>query len=522
MTTFEHVPGTKDYIGAEVERLVRVTNLCASTFESFGYERIILPVLERSDIFLQRSGEEIRSRMYILRDPRGQEMCLRPEMTISAARLYLERMSSRRLPVRLSYQGDVFRYDNVKEGRYRQFLQAGIECIGSENPIAADVEALALALEVVNEAGISGHHLLLGDLELVAEFINSLPVSGIVRTNILQEYWRREAFQRVLGRFAESAPERKLTDDAGALELAEILSSMGEKAGHLLVRQILSLFVEKEIGHRDLDEIAERFLQRLVTGQTLNLPKECVQALREYLAIQGEPDTVLKSAEKLMKDFGVSPGRAFEALHRRIDLLNETGTLPTSVHLNLGFRRGIEYYTGFIFEIHYPPLGQESQVCGGGRYDRLLSALGAPTPIPAVGFAFGLDRLLLALEAANIFGQGPSGLLDALLTTVGEVPEETVWRIAQVCRKAGWKVRREIDLRPLKTILGHASDEGVPFVIIAGEDEAQDHSVRIRDMIERKEETVAIENLERYVQVAIERMGSTNNIDRPVSLIRPM
>lgn len=512
MRNLEHVPGTKDYIGVEAERLLHIASTCASTFELYGYERIILPVLERSDIFLQRSGEEIRSRMYILRDPRGQEICLRPEMTISAARAYLERMASRRLPVRLSYQGDVFRYDKIKEGRYRQFLQAGIECIGSENPIAADVEAVVLALEVVNKVGISDYRLVLGDLELGAEFINSLPIPSAARTHLLQEYWRREAFQRVLNRFAESGSERRLTNDPTANELAEILSSLGEKAGHLLVRQILSMFVEKEIGQRDLDEIAERFLQRFTSGENLNLPKDCLEAVTEYLSIQGEPETVLHQVEKLMQDVGVSPGQAFEAVHRRVELLKSVGTLPASVHLNLGFRRGIEYYTGFIFEIHSPRLGRESQVCGGGRYDRLLSALGAPRPIPAVGFAFGLDRLLLALGADTSFQQESSGLIDALLTTVGQVPEETVWRIAQLCRKAGWRVRLEIDLRRLGTVLGHASDDKIPFVIIAGEDEVHDHSVRVRDMIERKEETVAIENLKDYVQCRLGRIGSSNSI----------
>ena len=115
----ERIPGTKDYIEDDARRLLLTTDACARTFALYGYERIILPVLERSDIFLQRSGEEIRSRMYILNDPKGKEICLRPEMTISAARAYLERMSARRLPVRLCYQGSVFRYDKIREGRYR-------------------------------------------------------------------------------------------------------------------------------------------------------------------------------------------------------------------------------------------------------------------------------------------------------------------------------------------------------------------------------------------------------------------
>jgi len=184
----EHIPGTKDYTRDEARRLLRVIDTCLAAFDRYGYERIMLPALERSDIFLQRSGEEIRSRMYIFGDPRGSELCLRPEMTISAARAYLERMPNRRLPLRLSYEGSVFRFDKVREGRYRQFIQAGIEYIGNENRTAADVEAISLALEAINTAGLTGYRLLLGDMELAAEFINALPISAPVRATLLEHY----------------------------------------------------------------------------------------------------------------------------------------------------------------------------------------------------------------------------------------------------------------------------------------------------------------------------------------------
>ena len=149
MNQYERIPGTLDYTGKKANLLLHISDVCNSTFAQYGYERVVLPILERSDIFLQRSGEEIRRRMYMLQDPGGREMCLRPEMTISAARAFLGSMSSRRLPARLSYLGDVFRYDKVREGRYRQFLQAGVENIGSKNQVAADVEIATLALDIL-------------------------------------------------------------------------------------------------------------------------------------------------------------------------------------------------------------------------------------------------------------------------------------------------------------------------------------------------------------------------------------
>jgi len=507
----EHIAGTKDYLGSDARRLVQIADLCTAIFDLYGYARVVLPILERSDIFLQRSGEEIRSRMYIFGDPKGRtEICLRPEMTISVARAFLERMSARRLPVRLNYQGDVFRYDKIREGRYRQFLQAGVEFIGSENRLAADVEVTTLALEAVDKVGIADYRLLLGDLELAAEFIHSLPVSAAVRARLLENFWRREAFHLLLNRLSESAPQSKLSNDSAALELEKILSSLGDDAGRLLVRQILSLFVEKEIGYRDLDEIAERFLQRFTAGQEMTLPRDCAEAMQEYLTIAGPPDRALQQLEKLLERIGASPGPAFEAAQARLELLQKRGVLPANTEIDLGFRRGIEYYTGFIFEIHCDYLGPVSQVCGGGRYDRLLAALGAPQPIPAVGFAMGVDRLLLAIDKAGaLLPARPADSVDALAISIGQVEAETTWRIAQICRQAGWRVRAEFDYRRLKDLLSHASEEAVPYVIIAGEDELRDQCVKVKNMAERREEIVSIDHLDAYVRAAIAGAGRT-------------
>lgn len=500
-------------MGAEAARLLRLAGLCAATFDRYGYERVILPILERSDIFLQRSGEEIRSRMYILRDPKGRELCLRPEMTISAARAFLERMPSRRLPVRLSYQGSMFRYDKIREGRYRQFIQSGIEFIGSENRVAADVEAVTLALETINKAGVSTTRLLLGDLELAAEFINSLPVPNGLRSRLLENFWRRDAFDYLLKRFSESSMQDRVGHDSATLELSYILSSLGENASRTLVRQILSLFVEKEIGQRDLDEIAGRFLQRLTIGEGQQLPKDCFDAIQEYLHIKDEPAAALQQLQNLLHKIGVSTGPAFEALQRRVELLQKQRVMmPEAVQLDLGFRRGIEYYTGFIFEIHCDQLGTVSQLCGGGRYDHLLASLGASRSIPAVGFAIGLDRLLLAHEKS---GASPAptrhDAADAVLTTVGQVDDETVLKIARACREAGWRVRVEFEHRRLSNVLSHVSEEKIPFTIIVGEDELREQCVRIRDMTRREEEIIRINDLRRFIQAAVKSVELLKN-----------
>src|SRR5688572_2358954 len=351
MKQYERIPGTVDYTGERASLLQHISRACDSTFSQYGYERVVLPILERSDIFLQRSGEEIRRRMYMLQDPSGRELCLRPEMTISAARAFLGGMSSRRLPVRLSYSGEVFRYDKVREGRYRQFLQAGVEHIGGKNQTAADVEVVTLALDTVRNAGVRGSRLLIGDLGLAAEFISLLPAPAGVRNKLLETFSRRNVFDLLLERFSKQAPPDVGKSNAEAAELAEVFSSLGERESRLLVRQILSLFVEKEIGYRDLDEIADRFLNRYAASKAMHLPQSCYDAIQEYLSISGPPDLALRRGRDLLKAVGIQSSPAFESLERSIELLMKQESLPENVTLDLGFRRGIEYYTGLVFEI---------------------------------------------------------------------------------------------------------------------------------------------------------------------------
>lgn len=461
-------------------------------------------MLERSDIFLQRSGEEIRRRMYMLQDPGGRELCLRPEMTISAARAFLESVPSRRLPTRLSYLGDVFRYDKVREGRYRQFLQAGVENIGGKNRVAADVEVVTLALDIFRKLGLQDLRLVIGDLELATEFIYALPLSAGIRRRLLESFWRSEAFSLLLERLSKPTLVEDNSGYTPGGELAEVFSSLGEGASRLLVRQILSLFVERDIGYRDLDEIADRFLYRFTESESMYLPRDCFEAIQEYLSISGPPDVALRRLESLLGRINVQAGPAFEALRRRVELLTRQRVMPENFTLDLGFRRGIEYYTGFIFEVHCDSIGRPiSQICGGGRYDKLLSTLGAPKPIPAVGFAAGVDRLYLAVEHSG--GEKHTGaLLDALVVSAGYVPDETLSGIADSCREAGWRVRTDFDRRRLSDSLRLASEDGIPYVIIAGEDEVHKGMVRIRNMSRRSEELHVIETLTRSIKSMLE------------------
>ena len=140
-----------DALPGDDARLRALTSILRDHFERFGYRGIDTPVLENLDLFLRKSGEEIAARMYSFTHW-NRKLCLRPELTASVMRAYVGHLRDRPLPVRVHYAGPTFRYEKPQRGRYRQFTQVGIECIGASGP-AADAEVLAAACGALERAG---------------------------------------------------------------------------------------------------------------------------------------------------------------------------------------------------------------------------------------------------------------------------------------------------------------------------------------------------------------------------------
>ncbi len=123
-----------------------------SVFAAKSYARVEPPILQPAEVFLDRSGEEIRRRTFVLTDPEGTELCLRPDLTIPVCRMHLETKGA--FPARLAYHGPAFRFQPGEPDRPSQFLQTGVECLGVSDRKRAEIEVLELAVEGVRAAGL--------------------------------------------------------------------------------------------------------------------------------------------------------------------------------------------------------------------------------------------------------------------------------------------------------------------------------------------------------------------------------
>lgn len=496
------ISGMLDY---DAETLVALEQLQAEAFAVFGrygYARVAPPILETADVFLERSGEEIRRRMYLLNDPGGREISMRPELTIPTCRLYLRSSPQPHAVTRLCYGGAVFRYESQSRGRYRQFHQVGVECFGAADAAAADAEIVSLAIEATAAAGVAGLDLKLGDLGLFFAFVDALPIPERWQSRLKRQFWRTRAFQEMLAAL--------LSDDGGgSADVAhhphhgaflDALALLGRDRAMLVIEEVLSLAEISQVGGRTMHEIAARFLDRATDQPADAVPNEVVELIEAFLALEGPPADCLQRIEALARDAGIAIDDAIGGFQRRLRLMEAYGVALDGAVLATALRRSIEYYSGFIFELHDPVLGENSQICGGGRYDRLLKQLGSSIDIPAAGFAIGLERLLIAKDSTALGGpialQAP---VDAVVVAAGAVDERVCAEAARRLRQAGWRVRLELAGHRPRKVLREALREAIPYVVFVGEDEAKRGSVRIRDLAKREELEVELAGLGDYL-----------------------
>jgi len=362
-----------------------------SSYERAGYRRIAPAILQPAEPFLDLSGEDIRKRMFQTTSPDGGEFCLRPDLTIPVSRDYLASPAAGR-PAGYCYLGPVFRH-RVDTGA--EFLQAGIESYGRTDVAAADAEMLALGLEATAHYGLNEPDVQLGDVALFRALIDALDLAPAWKRRLIKDFNRKNNLAQDLERLV-------LGGTNGRPEYQGVLAALAgsdPKGAHALVTDLLSIAGINAVGGRSVGEIADRFLEQAALGASAKLPKDLRALIERFLAVAGNPDDAVAELRALAADSGIGLDAELDRFESRVGFLAARGVDVAHIRFASAFSRGFDYYTGFVFEITDPSRTGDPLVAGG-RYDGLLSRLGAAEPIAAVGFAVWIERLAIYGSAA--------------------------------------------------------------------------------------------------------------------------
>ena len=384
------MPAFPTYGPEQIAALHAQADAILGVFTSRGYQRHESSVLQPADIFLDRSGEEIRRRTFELTDPSGRELCLRPDLTIPACKWQVE--SGNPYPARLCYNGLAFRHQPSEPHRPTQFYQAGAELLGLEDRAAAERETLHLTIDAVRAAGLTAFEMKIGDLGLFSTLVDALDVPSQWRGRLKRHFWRKGYFEALLQRLTSGA-----SNDAQRL-LAH-LGGLEPKEARVAVEGLLDMVGEAPLGARTRDEIVDRLIEKAADAAALRLDPKVANVITRVLEIIGPAPKALGDIRALMKSAGVTLEVPLAAMEARLGAIQSLGIDPANVTFAAHFGRNMEYYTGFVFELWSRDAEGAVQVAGGGRYDGLLEALGAGRSIPAIGCAIRTERVLAARRA---------------------------------------------------------------------------------------------------------------------------
>jgi len=404
--------GTRDLWGEELSRVRKVQKNLKKIFNRYGYEEIETPIFEKLELFTEKSGSEIIDQIYHFEDKSERQLALRPELTAPSIRLYNNDLKRKPKPMKMFYFGPCFRYERPQAGRWRQFLQAGVELIGTDRP-EADAEVISLTSDTLHAMGIEDYSLRVGHI-------------GLLRTLLEFGGVSREDQDPVL-RAIDSDDEERLEE------------SLNENVSEDVKDRILDLIDISGSSEEVIDEAAELFE---------GVPKS---------------EDILENFEKILE---------------RLRFMN-----VEDYEIDFGVARGLEYYTGSVFEVYFDDI----QIGGGGRYDGLIESLGGESE-PAVGVGFGVDRLAKILEELEKDGNGTD--LDAMLLPTEDSMLEESLCLARSLRKKGFEIDIDLMGRSLGKAMSYADSRNAKRAIIIGPDDLEEGRVTMKNMETGKQERV--------------------------------
>lgn len=428
MTNFKlmNARGVRDFLPEEALARQRITDTLRSVFERYGYAPLETPAIERKDVLSAKfaGGAEIMKEIFKVEDQGGRELALRYDLTVPLAKVVGMNPNIPKPFKRYQIQ-PVWRDGPIKLGRYREFMQADVDIVGTKSMLA-DAEILSIAAEIFARLGI----------DVVIKVSNRKLMNGVLA--------------------AAGIKENKME--------AILAIDKLEKSGTDAVRQ----------------ELADK-----------GFKKKEIEALIKLLSLKGRNSELLAKLDKMITN---EEGK--EGIKELKELLEYCALMGVEIKIEPSLARGLEYYTGPVYEVYSKASKIASSLAGGGRYDKMIGMFIGRGEYPATGISFGLEPIFEAMR-----GRKGARKTTAKVLVIPVAALKEAVKAAAALRRQG--VNAEVDLmgRGISANLDYANALGIPYVVFLGREELKLGKLKLRNMKTGKEKFVATDKIKNEIAV---------------------
>ena len=343
-----------------------LSNSILKTVKSNGFKYIELPSVIEANHIVQRSGESFRKFIFSFTDQGGNELCLRPDLTIVSCLRYLE--NNLKGKEKIFYNGQAYRKsENKKDSIVRN--QVGFEIIGSRNEKNDDKEIINTSLKSLKNFNYSSGEITIGNVEIFNLLISKLDIPKRWKLRLSRHFWREDYFNDLLKRLETNS------------DVDPTIVEIDKKRYFRMLKDDQSTI----IANRTINEILSRFDKKIKDPRRPSKGRNISKIIKEFLKIKCPINNAAKVLNKFFKKYKINllvDQRYFPISKNKINKLNVT--------FSAAFGRQLEYYTGMVFKIDIKSKSKIINCCNGGRYDKLISDLGSKKQTPAVGAALNL------------------------------------------------------------------------------------------------------------------------------------
>ena len=461
MSTKPSIPqGTRDFSAEVVRKRNYIFSAIRNIFELYSFQPLETPAMENLETLMGKYGEEgdklifkilnngINNEKNIEKSKAGfekllegksssdiTERALKYDLTIPFARYVAMNHTKLTLPFRRYQIQPVWRADRPQKGRYREFTQCDADVVGSLS-LLNEVELANIYHEVFIKLGLKNYELKINSRKILV------------------------ALAELCGG-ADNLP----AGQAGMIDITIAIDKL-DKIG--------------------LEKVKEELQER-------GLKDEQIKIIENYLNISGSNDEKLTQIKSLIGSSEIGKQGIEE-----VDFVFQH-TKNTNFSIDFTLARGLNYYTGIIFEAKAPEEVKMGSIGGGGRYDDLTGLFGVPG-IPGVGISFGVDRIYDVLEELNLFPQDVQVSTRALFFNMGEAESDVAFGIMQQLRSSGIACELYHEATKINKQFTYAEKKNIPFVIIIGGKEIEEKNCAVKNLSTGNQETVALENLAGYLK----------------------